>query len=122
MCDEQGTLDAIILATGSEVEIATAARSLLAEQNIHARAVSMPSTSVFDQQPAAYRASVLPAGVPVVSVEAGATGCWYKYVGPGGCCIGIDSFGESAAADELFTHFGLTAESVATAVKVCVND
>ncbi|MBB3713052.1 transketolase [Limimaricola variabilis] len=114
---EEGALAAILLATGSEVEIATAAAARLAERNVHVRVVSMPSTGRFDSQPAEYRDSVLPASVPVVSIEAGATGGWHKYVGPNGRCIGIDSFGESAAPDALFDYFRLTPEAVIQAVE-----
>ena len=81
------------------------------------RVVSMPSTSVFDRQDAAYRDAVLPRGVPRVAVEAGVTDYWRKYVGLEGAVVGIDRFGESAPAGELFKHFGFTAENVAAAVK-----
>ena len=81
----------------------------------------MPCTSVFDRQDAAYRASVLPRGVPRVAVEAGVTDCWRKYVGavddPRGAVVGIDTFGESAPAGVLFKHFGFTVENVVAAVR-----
>ena len=77
----------------------------------------MPSTNVFDRQDAAYRESVLPRGVPRVAVEAGVTDGWRKYVGIEGEVIGLDRFGESAPAGELFKHFGFTADNVASAVK-----
>ena len=112
---------AVVLATGSEVALALAAREALAKDGINVRVVSMPCTSVFDRQDAAYRASVLPAGVPRVAVEAGVTDGWRKYVGAaddtGGAVVGIDVFGESAPAPVLFKHFGLTAERVVAAVK-----
>jgi len=112
---------AVIIATGSEVELALAAREQLAKEGINVRVVSMPCTSVFDRQEAAYRASVLPRGVPRVAVEAGATDGWRKYVGsyddPASRVVGIDTFGESAPASVLFRHFGFTVENVATAVK-----
>jgi transketolase len=108
---------AAIIATGSEVAIAIDAQKLLAEQGIAVRVVSMPSTDVFDQQDEAWRASVLPKGMPRVAVEAGVTALWHKYVGLDGAVVGIDTYGESAPAGALFKHFGLTAEKVAEAVK-----
>ena len=108
---------AAIIATGSEVAIAIDAQKLLAEQGIAVRVVSMPSTDVFDQQDEAWRASVLPKGMPRVAVEAGVTAFWHKYVGLDGAVVGIDTYGESAPAGALFKHFGLTAENVAEAVK-----
>ena len=108
---------AIIIATGSEVELATQARELLAAEGVQVRVVSMPCTQVFDAQDAAYRESVLPRGVPRVAVEAGVTEFWWKYVGLEGKVIGIDRFGESAPFKDLFKFFGFTAENVAQAVK-----
>ena len=108
---------AAIIATGSEVAIAIDAQKLLAAEGIAVRVVSMPSTDVFDQQDAAWKASVLPKGMPRVAVEAGVTGLWHKYVGLEGAVIGIDTYGESAPAGALFKHFGLTADKVAQAVK-----
>jgi transketolase len=114
-----GTLDAkaAILATGSEVPIALAAQKQLAEAGIAVRVVSMPSTNVFDRQDAAYRAAVLPKGMPRVAVEAGVTDFWRKYVGLEGAVIGLDRYGESAPAGELYKFFGITSEAVAAAVK-----
>lgn len=108
---------AAIIATGSEVAIAIDAQKLLAEQGIAVRVVSMPSTDVFDRQDDAWRASVLPKGMPRVAVEAGVTAFWHKYVGLDGAVVGIDTYGESAPAGALFKYFGLTAEKVAEAVK-----
>ena len=108
---------AIILATGSEVSLAMTAQKLLADTGIAVRVVSMPSTNVFDRQDAAYRESVLPKGVKRVAVEAGVTDYWRKYVGLEGAVVGLDRFGESAPAGELFKFFGITAEAVADAVK-----
>jgi len=112
---------AVVIATGSEVALALAAREQLAIEALNVRVVSIPCTSVFDRQDAAYRASVLPRGVPRVAVEAGATDGWRKYVGtsddPTGRVVGIDTFGESAPASVLFRHFGFTVQHVATAVK-----
>ena len=108
---------AVIIATGSEVELALAAQKQLAAEGIAANVVSMPSTNVFDRQDAAYRAAVLPEKLPKVAVEAGVSDGWYKYVGSNGKVIGIDRFGESAPAGELFKLFGFTADNVAAAVK-----
>jgi len=112
---------AVIIATGSEVALAMGARAALAAEGVAARVVSMPGTSVFDRQDAAYRASVLPPGVPRVAVEAGSTAGWHKYVGAiddgRGAVVGLDAFGESAPASVLFKHFGFTVESVVAAVK-----
>ena len=107
----------VIIATGSEVSLALEAQKSLAAEGIAARVVSMPSTNVFDKQGQAYKDSVLPRGVKRVAVEAGVTGGWYKYVGLDGAVVGMDSFGESAPAPELFKHFGFTAENVVKAVK-----
>jgi transketolase len=112
-CD--GTPDAIIIATGSEVALATGAAEQLSDRKI--RVVSMPSTTAFDQQDDAYKESVLPAAVTArVAVEAAVTGGWYKYVGLNGKVVGIDRFGESAPAGELFKEFGFTVENVISAV------
>ncbi len=104
----------VIIATGSEVQLALAAQKLLAERKIGVRVVSMPSTNVFDRQSTEYKQSVLPAGLPRVAVEMGSTDGWWKY----GCAavVGIDTYGESAPAPVLFKHFGFTAENVADTV------
>jgi len=107
----------ILIATGSEVELAVNAASALAAEGIAARVVSMPSTNVFDRQDAAYKASVLTKGTPRVAIEAGVTDFWYKYVGLEGAVVGIDTFGESAPAPVLFKHFGFTVENVVAKVK-----
>ncbi len=107
--------DVVLIASGSEVALAMAARETLSQAGIAARLVSMPSTSVFDRQDAAYKASVLPAGVPRVAVEAGVTDFWRKYVGLEGAVIGIDRFGESAPASQLFEAFGITSDAVVAA-------
>jgi transketolase len=116
---------AVIIATGSEVAPAMAAREVLAADGIAARVVSMPCTQEFDAEDTAYRASVLPPGVPRVAVEAGVTDYWRKYVGaiddPRGTVVGLDTYGESAPAAVLFKHFGFTAENVAAAVKRAVE-
>jgi len=114
--DCEGTPDAIIIATGSEVELAMGAAEALSGKKI--RVVSMPSTNVFEAQDAAYKESVLPAAVIArVAVEAAVTDGWYKYVGLNGKVVGIDRFGESAPAPELFKYFGFTVDNVVKAVE-----
>jgi transketolase len=108
---------AILIATGSEVELALKSAEALAAEGIAVRIVSMPSTDVFERQDAAYKASVLPRNLPRVAIEAGVTGFWFKYVGLDGAVIGIDTFGESAPAGALFKHFGFTTDKVVAAVK-----
>ncbi|MDA8329138.1 MAG: transketolase [Betaproteobacteria bacterium] len=108
---------AIIISTGSEIELALKAHAALAEQGIATRVVSMPSNNVFDRQDAAYRVSVLPKGIVRVAVEAGVTDFWRKYVGLEGAVVGMDTFGESAPASDLYKHFGITTENVVNAVK-----
>lgn len=119
--DGSNAAQAVIIATGSEVDLALKAQAALAEKGVPVRVVSMPCTNVFDRQDAAWRASVLPAGVPRVAVEAGVTDGWYKYVGAvdgkQGKIVGVDRFGESAPAGVLFKEFGLTAEAVVKAVE-----
>ncbi len=113
-----GTPDAIIIATGSEVELAMAAADALAEKGKQVSVVSMPSVDNFLQQDAAYRESVLPSAVRArVAVEAGFKDYWYKFVGLDGAVVGMESFGESAPAGDLFKHFGLTADNVIAAVE-----
>jgi transketolase len=107
---------AILIATGSEIELAVKAADALAAAGVAVRVVSMPSTDVFDRQDAAYKASVLTKGLPRVAIEAGVTDFWCKYVGLEGEVIGIDTFGESAPAPVLFKHFGFTVENVVAAV------
>ncbi len=112
--DSDGTPEVIVIATGSEVGLAMDAA---AASNKNVRVVSIPSTNVFDEQDDAYKESVLPASVTArVAVEAGVTGFWAKYVGLNGKVIGIDTFGESAPADELFKMFGFTVDAVKAAI------
>jgi transketolase len=108
-CD--GTPDAIIIATGSEVALAVGAAEAMGDKKV--RVVSMPNVNAFETQDAAYQGSVLPASVPTVAVEAGVTPMWYKYADK---VVGIDRFGESAPAGELFKEFGFTVENVVAAV------
>ncbi|EED70318.1 transketolase [Comamonas testosteroni] len=111
---------AVIIATGSEVQLALAAQKQLAERKIAVRVVSMPSTTTFDKQDVKYKKAVLPAGLPRIAVEMGVTDFWWKY----GCAavVGIDSYGESAPAGVLFKHFGFTAENVADTVQVALQN
>ncbi len=111
---------AVIVATGSEVQLALHAQQKLAEMGVPVRVVSMPSTNVFDRQDVAYKKSVLPPNVPRVAVEAGVTDFWWKYGVD--AVVGIDTYGESAPAGVLFKHFGFTPENVvATVLKVLKN-
>ena len=120
---ETGSLDAIIVATGSEVSLAVTAAEQLAASGRGVRVVSMPCAEVFDAQEAAYREMVLPSDVLArVAVEAGHIDFWYKYVGLDGRIVGMSSFGESAPASALFKHFGLTADSVVAAVEEVILD
>ena len=112
-----GPLRAILIATGSEVELAVKAQERLAAEGIFVRVVSMPSTNVFDRQETAWREAVLPAGVVRVAIEAGVSDGWYKYVGLDGAVIGLDRFGESAPAGALFKAFGFTVDNVVATVK-----
>ncbi len=113
-CD--GKPDVIVIATGSEVALAMEAAAAVTDKKV--RVVSMPSTDVFEAQDDAYRESVLPADVTArVAVEAAATAFWHKYVGPHGAIIGIDRFGESAPAGELFQEFGFTVDNVVAAIR-----
>lgn len=107
----------VLIATGSEVGLAMDAKKVLDEQGIATRVVSMPATTVFDKQDQAYKDSVLPKGVKRVAIEAGITDFWRKYVGLDGAVVGIDTFGESAPAGDLFKHFGFTTENVVNTVK-----
>ncbi|ORU91681.1 MAG: transketolase [Cycloclasticus sp. symbiont of Poecilosclerida sp. M] len=116
--DCNGEPQVILIGTGSEVELATAAAEILTADGIKVRVVSMPCTDIFDKQDAAYKEAVLPASVTArAAIEAGTTGLWYKYVGLNGAVIGMDCFGESAPAKELFEHFGITADKLVAAAK-----
>ncbi|HIF9348024.1 TPA: transketolase-like TK C-terminal-containing protein, partial [Photobacterium damselae] len=116
--DCYGKPELILIATGSEVELATEAYALLTAEGRKVRVVSMPATDVFDKQDAAYRESVLPSDVTArVAIEAGIADFWYKYVGFDGRIIGMTSFGESAPADQLFKLFGFTVENVVETAK-----
>jgi transketolase len=112
---------AVIIGTGSELQLALRAQALLAAQGVPVRVVSMPSTSVFDRQEPAYIDAVLPLDLPAVAVEAAHPDFWLKYVGRRGAVVGIASFGESAPAPALYEHFGITADRVAEAVRSLVR-
>ncbi len=113
LVDSADKPELILIATGSEVELATEAAKVLTEKGKQVRVVSMPSTDVFEAQDASYKESVLPSDVPSrVAIEAGIADYWYKYVGLDGRIVGMTSFGESAPAGELFKHFGFTVDNV----------
>ncbi|MBD9375853.1 transketolase [Pseudoxanthomonas sp. PXM04] len=118
LADAAGTPDVILIATGSEVGLAMQAKTTLDAEGLKTRVVSMPSTDVFDRQPAEYREAVLPKAVRKrVAVEAATTDFWRKYVGLDGAVVGMESFGASAPAEALYKHFGITVEKVVEAVK-----
>jgi transketolase len=121
LADSDGQPEVLLLATGSEVSVALAAADTLREQGVAARVVSMPCLEWFDSQEADYRESVLPAAVTArVSVEAGASGGWWKYLGTNGRAVGIDHFGASADGALLLENFGITADAVVAAAQESV--
>ncbi len=113
LSDSEGAPEIVLIATGSEVGLAAEAAKMLTAQGRRVRVVSMPCTSAFEAQDAAYRASVLPAGTKRVAIEAGSREGWWRFVGLDGAVVGMDTFGASAPAKKLFEHFGLTAANVA---------
>ena len=116
LCEDKD-FEAIIIATGSEVELAVEAKAKLNEQGVKVRIVSMPSTNIFDEQPQEYKESVLPKNIlKRVAVEAGVTLGWYKYVGLEGRVIGLDRFGASAPYKTLYKEFGITTDAIVEAV------
>ena len=116
--DSDCATEVILLATGSEIGLATQAADQLSSEGVKVRVVSMPSTDVFDRQPQDYRESVLPNAVRKrVAIEAGVSDFWRKYVGLDGDVVGIDRFGASAPAEALFPYFGFTVERVVATVK-----
>jgi transketolase len=116
--DCEGTPELILIATGSEVELAVNAAAELSAEGKKVRVVSMPATDLFDKQDETYRESVLPSSVTArVAIEAGIADFWYKYVGFGGKIVGMTTFGESAPAGELFKMFGFTTENVVSTAK-----
>ena len=121
LSEEEGSkADVIIIATGSEVDLAINSKEALKELGITARVVSMPCTQAFDRQDTKYKDSVLTPGIKRVSIEAGVTDYWKKYVGLDGASVGIDTYGESAPGGDLFKHFGFTVENVISTVKSIV--
>ena len=117
LSEANGTPRTILIATGSEISLALEAQKQLQAQGVPVRVVAMPSTSVFDRQPELYQHVVLLPKIPRVAVEAGVTDYWRKYVGLEGAVVGIDRYGESAPAGDLFKHFGFTPENVVNAVR-----
>jgi transketolase len=111
---------AVLIATGTEVTLAIEAQRVLAAQGVPVRVVSMPSTTVFDRQDSAYKAGVLPAGLPRVAIEAGVTDFWWKYVRASGAVLGVDRFGESAPAPAVYKHFGLTVDNLVATVSAVI--
>ena len=112
---------AVLIATGSEIKLALDAQAALAAEGIAVRVVSMPCTNVFDRQDKAYRVAVLGAHVPRIAIEAAHSDFWRKYVGLHGAVIGIDRFGESAPAGQLFDLFGFTVANVVNTTKALVS-
>jgi len=122
LADSAGDIDVILIATGSEVALAMAAKTQLEDLNIGTRVVSLPSTNVFERQDRNWQEAVLPDKVRQrVAVEAGVTGFWRKYVGLDGAVIGLDSFGASAPAEVLYQHFGITVDAIVTAARAQVG-
>ena len=117
LSDCDGDAKVILIATGSEIDLAVGAQEVLKEEGINARVVSMPCTQVYDRQDKNYKDSVLTPGIKRVSVEAGVTDYWRKYVGLDGACVGIDSYGESAPGKAVFEHFGFTVDNVVATAK-----
>jgi transketolase len=119
---DKKTPDVILIATGSEVNLAVSAKSELKAKGIDARVVSMPCVELFEKQSDKYKESVLPNGVRArVAIEAGSPMCWYKYVGMDGKIIGMETFGESAPAKKLFDKYGFTVENVVNAAMEVVK-
>ena len=117
LSDCAGTAQVVLISTGSEIELALKAQEALKAEGIAARVVSIPSTNIFDKQDKTYKDSVLLPTVHKVAIEAGVTDGWYKYVGLRGAVVGLDRFGESAPAGQLFKEFGFTVENVVATVK-----
>ncbi|MDC0115542.1 transketolase [Methylophilaceae bacterium] len=117
LSDCDGSPDVILIATGSEVDLAVGAQALLKEEGVSARVVSMPCTQAYDRQDQSYKDSVLTPGVKRVSVEAGVTDFWRKYIGLDGAAVGIDTYGESAPGKVVLEHFGFTVDNVVATAK-----
>jgi len=119
---EGGDPQVVLLSSGSEVALIIAAREKLMEHGVRTRVVSMPSMELFAQQPAEYQASVLPRGVPRVSIEAAATMPWYRWIGPDGVVLGIDRFGASAPYEKVYDELGLTVDKIVEAAKMVIAE
>jgi transketolase len=119
--EDSGDAKVILIGTGSELWACVDAAKLLAAEGIAARVVSVPSVKIFEEQSAEYKASVLPAGVPKIAVEAGATLGWWKYVGLDGDVVGLDRFGASAPGPIVLKELGFSAESVASRAKKLIK-
>ena len=117
-----GAPQVVLMSSGSEVALVMAAAEKLAERNVRARVVSMPSHELFAAQPAAYRASVLPAGVPRVAIEAAHPMSWYRWVGDSGVVLGIERFGASAPYEQLYSELGLTVDKLVAAAETVVAE
>ena len=118
--EAEGELKAILIATGTEVPLALNAREILQSKGIGTRVVSMPCTELFDEQPNAYREKILPKGILKAAIEAGSIYGWERYV-DGGPIVGMTTFGASAPADDLYNHFGITADALVENVEVRLN-
>jgi transketolase len=122
LIDCPGTPEALVIATGSEIGIAVQAVNALNAAGRRVRLVSLPSTDTFNAQDEAYREAVLPRAVTRrLAVEAGATQSWWRYVGAGGRVLGIDRFGASGKAADVFTHFGFTADNIALEIRALLE-
>jgi transketolase len=123
LIDPKGSPECVVIATGSEIGIAAQAVNAANAGGRRVRLVSMPSTETFAAQDQAYRDSVLPPAVTRrLAVEAGATQCWWQYVGTGGRIIGIDTFGASGKAADVFPHFGFTADNISQQIRELLED
>ena len=111
----------IIMATGSEVELASQLCNRLNKKNYQVNLVSIPCAEVFDRQPQSYKETVLPTAVPKLVIEAGSSDWWYRYVGTNGTIIGIDTYGASAPGKDLFEHFGFTVENIYATAQSLIN-
>jgi transketolase len=119
---EGGEPQVVLLSSGSEVALIITAREKLVAAGVRTRVVSMPSMEMFAKQPADYQASVLPKGVPRVSIEAAATMPWYRWIGPDGVVLGIDRFGASAPYEKVYDELGLTVDKIVEAAKMVIAE
>jgi transketolase len=117
-----GAPQVVLMSSGSEVALVMAAAEKLAERNVRARVVSMPSHELFAAQPAAYRTSVLPPGVPRVAIEAAHPMSWYRWVGDSGVVLGIERFGSSAPYEQLYSELGLTVDKLVAAAETVIAE